>query len=628
MVRDHLLEGMRFGTPTPDLCLYSDASRLGWGAHLLDRSVSGIWSNQESSLHINLLKLKALFLALQLFQDVVADHWVTAMCDNWTVVAYVNKQGGTVSDYLCSLTGQLLRWTESHNVHLEARYLPGQSNVLVDLLSRRNQVLGAEWSLHPKVARKLIRTCGSPSLDLFATHLNAKLPLYCSLILDPQAVFKDAFRHPWNDLDTYAFPPFHLVESRGPGQRDPKSLNDSGHPSLVGENLVRRPSPPPDPTTSGTPTVGLTAAPASLQSVPWRRPCPEPSRVATLKRLLRKSGFSRGAALEMSGSVRESTARLYQPQRLSFCGWCRGRGVAPVDATIPLIVDFLIHLGREKGFSLSALKGYRSTINSVLALKGVDLSTSRELSMFFRSFSKSCSPTDLRPPAWDVALVFQSLTSPPYEPLKTVEERFLTHKTLFLIALASAKRKGELHALSYRVFHSVGWKEVSFGFVPGFVAKTQDQSSLDQRFQSFTVPALPKSSISPNGRLLCPVRAVKCYLARNAHYHPRCERLSVTSGRTKKEISKNTVSFWLQRVISLAYQLSGKALPAPSPLAWETRSIAPSLLFKKNYTVSQVLKAGTWRRHTIFTCHYLRDLSHKSLDTFHLGPMVAAQAVV
>ena len=77
---------------------------------------------------------------------------------------------------------------------------------------RRNQVLGAEWSLHPQVARKLIRTWGSPLLDLFATHLNAKLPLYCSLIPDPQAAFEDAFRHPWNDLDTHEFPPFHLVE--------------------------------------------------------------------------------------------------------------------------------------------------------------------------------------------------------------------------------------------------------------------------------------------------------------------------------------------------------------------------------------------------------------------------------
>ena len=42
MVRDHLLEGTPFGTPIPDLRLYSDASRAGWGAHLLDQSVSGV----------------------------------------------------------------------------------------------------------------------------------------------------------------------------------------------------------------------------------------------------------------------------------------------------------------------------------------------------------------------------------------------------------------------------------------------------------------------------------------------------------------------------------------------------------------------------------------------------------
>ena len=70
---------------------------------------------------------------------------------------------------------------------------------------------GAEWSLHPQVARALLRTWGNPSIDLFATCLNAKLPLYCSLVPDPQAVFEDAFRHPWDDLDLYAFPPFALV---------------------------------------------------------------------------------------------------------------------------------------------------------------------------------------------------------------------------------------------------------------------------------------------------------------------------------------------------------------------------------------------------------------------------------
>ena len=211
MVRDHLLTGVRFGTPAPDLHLYSDASCSGWGAHLLDQHVSGVWSDQEKLLHINLLEMKALFLGLQAFREDVIGHHVTAMCDNSTVVAYVNKQGGTVSRALCLLASRLLRWTESFDVHLDARYLPGHANVLADLLSRRGQVVGTEWSLHPQVARSLLHVWGNPSIDIFAMCLNAKLPLYCSLVPDPQAIFEDAFRHPWDDLDLYAFPPFPLI---------------------------------------------------------------------------------------------------------------------------------------------------------------------------------------------------------------------------------------------------------------------------------------------------------------------------------------------------------------------------------------------------------------------------------
>ena len=95
---------------------------------------------------------------------------------------------GTVFGALCLLTSHLLRWTESFDIHLDARYLPGQDNVLADILSRRGQVVGTEWSLHPQVARSLLRIWGNPSIDLFATCLNAKLPLYCSLVPYPQAV--------------------------------------------------------------------------------------------------------------------------------------------------------------------------------------------------------------------------------------------------------------------------------------------------------------------------------------------------------------------------------------------------------------------------------------------------------
>ena len=221
-------------------------------------------------------------------------------------------------------------------------------------------------------------------------------------------------------------------------------------------------------------------------------------------------------------------------------------------------MDFLIHLRQDKGLSVSAVKGYCSALNSVLALKGQDLATSREITTLLRSFSRSVNPVELRPPAWDVSLVLQSLTGAPYEPLRTCEECFLT---LFLLSLASAKRIGELHALSYRVSHTRDWGEVSFAFITGFVAKTQDPSSLAPRFEGFSVPALPNARKNRNGRLLCPVRAVKVYLDRTASHRPRCERLFVTAGRSKKEIAKTTVSFWLRKTISRAYELSGTALP-------------------------------------------------------------------
>ena len=284
-------------------------------------------------MHINLLEMKALFLALQAFQEDVAGHHVTAMCDNSTVVAYINKQGGTVSRPLCLLASRLLRWTESFDVHLEARYLPGESNVLADVLSRRGQVVGTEWSLHPQVARALLRAWGNPSIDLFATCLNAKLPLYCSLVPDPQAVFEDAFRHPWDDL----------CSGRSGDRSRPAviaSRDDSGRTSLAREGVVRRLAASTDSTTLGSTLLGQAASAAPLQPVPSRRPRAEPSRVATLKRHYRKSGFSGRAARVLSGVLRESSSRLYQSRWKIFSGWCRGRSVAPVNASVPVVVDF------------------------------------------------------------------------------------------------------------------------------------------------------------------------------------------------------------------------------------------------------------------------------------------------
>ena len=213
------------------------------------------------------------------------------------------------------------------------------------------------------------------------------------------------------------------------------SSDDTGRTSLAREGVVRRLAASSDPTTPGSALLGQAALATPLQSIPSRRPRVEPSRVERLKRHYRKSGFSGRAARVMAGVLRESSSRLYQSRWKIFCGWCRGRGVAPVNATVPVVVDFLIHLRQDKGLSVSAVKGYCSALNSVLALKGRDLASSREITTVLRSFSRSVNPVELRPPAWDVSLVLQSLTEAPYEPLRTCEERFLAQKTLFLLAL-------------------------------------------------------------------------------------------------------------------------------------------------------------------------------------------------
>ena len=398
--------------------------------------------------------------------------------------------------------------------------------------------------------------------------------------------------------------------------------DDTGRTSLAREGVVRRLAAASDPTTPGSALLGQAASATPLQSVPSRRPRAEPSRLETLKRHYRKSGFSGRAARVMAGVLRETSSRLYQSRWRIFCGWCRGRSVAPVNATVPVVVDFLIHLRQDKGLSVSAVKGYCSALNSVLALKGRDLASSREITTVLRSFSRSVNLVELRPPAWDVSLVLQSMS------LCGLVKSVFWHRKLFSywplprlsvsVSYTLCRTESLIPGTGVRfplLLSRVSWPRLS-------------PSSLAPWFEGFSVPALPNARNNRNGRLLCPVRAVRVYLDRTAPHHPRCERFFVTAGRSKKEIAKTTVSFWLRKTISRAYELSGTALPVPAPRARETRGIAPSLLFKKNFAVDQVLKAGTWRRHMTFTRHYLRDLAHRSLDTFHLGPVVAAQALV
>ena len=191
--------------------LFTDASNEGWGAHLEQSSTQGLWSEQENRLHINVVELKAVSLALRQFKDQCQNQTVLVATDNSTVAAYINKQGGTHSAEMCALLWKIMTWCHHHHITLKARHIPGCLNVMADLLSRSHQVQSTERSLHPQVFRQICRKWFTPHVDLFATYLNHKLPLYVSPIPDPQTWDIDALNINWTGLTAYAYPPTALL---------------------------------------------------------------------------------------------------------------------------------------------------------------------------------------------------------------------------------------------------------------------------------------------------------------------------------------------------------------------------------------------------------------------------------
>ena len=93
-----------------------------------------------------------------------------------------------------------------YHITLKARHIPECLNVMADLLSRSNQMQSTEWSLHPQVFKQICQKWFTPHVDLFATHLNHKLPLYVSPVPDPSAWDIDALNLNWTGLTAYAYP--------------------------------------------------------------------------------------------------------------------------------------------------------------------------------------------------------------------------------------------------------------------------------------------------------------------------------------------------------------------------------------------------------------------------------------
>ena len=253
------------------------------------------------------------------------------------------------------------------------------------------------------------------------------------------------------------------------------------------------------------------------------------------------------------------------------------------------------------------------------------------LSSLLSQFEVERPQPDCSIPGWDLALVLHALHAAPFEPLARAPLWALTFKTVFLIALASAKRCSELHAFSHRVQHPEDWSSITLLLDPLFVAKTERACHRDTRLQEVTLKALSllvglDLSTDANN---CVVHAVKIYLSRTKAFRRGRKRLLISYKLGHQdEIKAPTISSWLVTTVRYVYEhMQDQTARLYHVKDHDLRAFATSWNALQKVSTRDILRTAQWRSHNTFTAFYLVNLSVIEEDMYKIGPLVTAHHI-
>ncbi len=337
-------------------------------------------------------------------------------------------------------------------------------------------------------------------------------------------------------------------------------------------------------------------APASRSMEP---PCVAPGRdVADL------SGLPPAVVETIIQARAPSTSQTYALKWSLFATWCSSRREDPRRCTIGVVLSFLQER-LERRLSPSTLKVYVAAIASHHdAVDGRSLGK-HDLIVRFLKGARRMNPS--RPPlvpSWDLSIVLAGLQRGPFEPLDSVELKFLSLKTALLTTLTSIKRVGDLQAFSVSeeclVFGPV-YSHVVLRPRPGYVPKVPPTPFRDQ---VVNLQALPLEEADPALALLCPVRALRIYVTRTRSVRSYEQLFVCHGGQQKgKAVSKQRLAHWIVEAVALAYQSQGE----PCPLgvrAYSTRSVASSHALAHGASLADICRAAGWATPNTFARFY------------------------
>ena len=362
----------------------------------------------------------------------------------------------------------------------------------------------------------------------------------------------------------------------------------------------------------------------------------EATRLAVGQRELMGEGYSHNVARRAVAKQAKSTQHTYDARWNTFTKYCQEQGVDPFKASKPIIADFLVKLF-EAGKASSTVDGYKAAIASTLKhTKRELIGKDPVLTDLMANLRQERPPKSVKPPPWDLKLVLMALMKEPFEPMgdpSRVSLQLLTWKTVFLTLLASGGRRGEVHAIEYNtVRHSKDWKSVTLQPHVDFISKTHVRSGGAQRLDHFKILSIA-DFVGPDlekDRKLCPVRALKIYLARTQNMRNSTKLLFISyRPEHKGDICKNTISGWVRKLIQFVYKNADQETATlAGTKTHHIRAMAASLAYRGGVDVEDLLRACHWKHETTFTSFYLKDVSLVRDSLSVLGPLSVAQHVL
>ena len=427
-----------------------------------------------------------------------------------------------------------------------------------------------------------------------------------------------------------------LPSNGSPSQGDPKNqamqLSDhTNSPRLARDALVLGPSAALNRDPTAAPGVDNTPQAVPQLRVPQQPTAPQPPRLVSRSGQLQEQGFSVEVAERIAAPQRSSTRTIHKSKWALFEKWCRENSVDFSTPSVKQISDFFMYLYQDLNRHPSTIDGYRPAIVDILGPSGQHIAHNEDLHRLLSSFHRDRPKSSRNLPKWNLSVVLNELTKAPFEPMKDTDLKHLTLKTAFLLALASGKRRSEIHAWVANKVSNLGqWEKVTLFPSSDFIAKNQLAREGSQSVSPVTIPALTTivDRQFKEDRTLCLVWVLRYYLDRTKDLRGSQSLLFISfkKGHTS-DIRPATLSSWLKQTILLCYkQADQQALDLVQVKTHDIRAFAASKAFYGGVSVDQIMQACHWKANHTFTNFYLKDLTWSDNDNnLYLGPVVAVR---